>query len=341
MAITYSACIPTYRRPHEVERFLSMFEGIARKTGLKDKFELCISDNNEDLETKKAVDKYMGKLNIRYHRWGKNVGYDRNSLMSMKLSTGRFFHVASDEIEFTPESFSAMMALLEKTDADGVCIRPRGRARAPAELYSYSLSPSGVAGYYTTYMSILIMGRRYLDGFLKFNGKEVEKYFGHAFIHLPVFLYFMQHAKTMGILAFEMDFGKQGALLPSRLSDLYLHHYFFLMKACCQNGMVSGKDFARFKRSFLICLPFLFFKVRIYMNPKIYGAEIGKVNEKLALLPQEYGALGRIWIALWRAVLFNSIIPYHLAYRFWHGYKVNVQKDQRTLDLFEEYDKRK
>ena len=143
MAIIYSACIPTYRRPAEVKRFLSMFAGIAEKTGLKSKFELCISDNNEDLSTKKIVDRYKKRLNIRYHRWGKNVGYDRNSLQSMKLATGKYFHVASDEIEYTDRGFANLMALLEKTDVDGVCIRPRGGAKTPGELYRYSLSPLG------------------------------------------------------------------------------------------------------------------------------------------------------------------------------------------------------
>ncbi|MCX6770015.1 MAG: glycosyltransferase, partial [Candidatus Micrarchaeota archaeon] len=329
MAIIYSACIPTYRRPDEVARFLAMFDSIAKETGLKDKFELCISDNNEDLATRRVVDSYKGKLNIRYHRWGKNTGYDRNGLQSMKLATGRFFHAASDEISFTKEAFSAMMALLESTDADGVCIRPVKGVKTPAGLYRHAFSPAGVAGYYSSYMSTLIMNRKFLGMFLKFHGKKVEAYMGRLFIHLPILLYFMQNAKTMENLGFEMDFGRQGALFPSRLADVYLNHYFILLKACCENGMVKPGDYARFKRSFLLVLPFLFLKIRIYMNPKIYASEIGKVKEALDRLPAEYGAAGKAWIALWRLALFNPIIPYHLAYGPWYRYKVRVKKDSR------------
>jgi len=340
MAITYSACIPTYRRPHEVERFLSMFEGIARKTGLKDKFELCISDNNEDLATKKVVDKYKGKLNIRYHRWGKNVGYDRNGLEAMKLATGEFFQPASDEISFTKETFSKMIGILEKTGADGVCIRPVKGAGTPAKLFHHAFSPLGVASYYSSYMSTFIMRREFLSAFLDSQGENVERYLDRLFVHLPILLYFMQNASSVESFAFEMDFGKQGAYLPSRIADLYMNHYFFLVKLCCENGVVRKEDFARFKQSFLRVLPFLFFKIRIYMDSKVYAAEIGKVNEALDRLPAEYGALGRAWIALWRTLLFNPIIPYHIAYRLWHRYKADVRKDSRTLDLFEEYKKR-
>jgi len=338
MAVIYSICIPTYRRPEEVERFLSMFDSIANETGMKDKFELCISDNNEGLATKKIVEKYNEKLNLHYHRWGKNVGYDRNSLQAMKLATGKFFQAASDEIFFTKETFSSMMSLLERTKADGVCIRPINGVSTPTGLYHHTFSPGGVASYYSSYMSTLVMDRKFLDEFLKFHGKKIEAYMGRLFIHLPILLYFMQNAKTMENHALEMDFGKQGALFPSKLADLYLHHYFFLIKACWENGMVKGSDYTRFRRSFLLALPFLFLKIRIYMNPKIYASEIGRVTRALDRLPAEYGAMGNVWVTIWRLALFNQIIPYHLAYRLWHKYKVRVKKDSRSRNMFEEYE---
>ena len=139
MAI-YSICIPTYRRPQQVERLLSMFEKLSENKSLEGKFEVCISDNNENDETEEIVKRHIGqkKIAIRYHGWGKNVGYDRNALRAMELGVGEYFHLVSDEVEYTTENLAKVIAALENGKPDGLCLRPYPGGRSASALDTYN-----------------------------------------------------------------------------------------------------------------------------------------------------------------------------------------------------------
>ena len=143
---------------------------------------------------------------------------------------------------------------------------------------------------------------------------------------MPVFMYFMQHARTMENFAAEMDFGRQSVLFPSRLADLYLGKYFFLMKECMKNRLVGDLNSRVSEGAFCLCILFLFLKVRIYMNPKIYRSEIAQVKGKVGMLCGEYGRLGRAWILLWRIVIFNPFIPSTLFTGFGIGTRQRCEK---------------
>ncbi len=343
MRTIYSICIPTYNRPDEVERFLHMFSEILKVDDLNKKVELCISDNNEDTKTKEIVNSYIkkGVLQIKYHYWGKNVGYDKNALKTFELATGEYLHYASDEVDYTQENVSKIVGILENEKRDGVYLNKKSKKiEDPGMLFNHMFSPFGIMNYFGTYMSSFIVKRTYYEDFIGEHRKDMEMYFGKAFMHLPLFVYFLQRAQRLSFSRIAMDTGKQAILLPTKKSELYIRNYYFLINACYDSGLINKKTLQKFKRNYLLVLPFLLFKIRMYMPPTIYEKEVDAVLRDIKLVEKEFSGISRLMFPLWQSLLFNRLIPYHLFYAFWHWYKVSIRRDPMTVDVFKEYEKK-
>jgi len=341
MSVLYSICIPTYNRPHEIDRLLRTFSEILKFDGLREKVELCISDNNENTETKKIIDYYMKKkfLKIKYHRWGKNVGYDRNVLKALELASGKYLHAVSDEIYYTPESLAKIITILEN-NIDGIYISKKNKKiEDPSVLLNYMFSPSGIMNYFGTYMGSLIMKRKYYLDWVNEFSVYFDNYFGKAFMHLPLFIYFLKKAQKLSFLKMEIDTGKQAVLLPSKKSELYIKNYYFLIKACHDTKLINDEIFQRFKRNYLLALPFILFKIRIYMAPSLYKKELKPILSDINMVKNDF--IYSYWhiFSLWRLLLFNNLVPYHFVYKFWYWYKKIIRKDPHSVDLFAEYNK--
>jgi len=336
----YSICIPTYRRPGQVERLLGMFSDICASENLGDNIELCISDNNENEETKKIVDGYRekGLLRIRYHRWGGNVGYDKNALMALSLATGKYVHDVSDEIKFTKDGLAGLVKLLENS-GDGVYLSSKGNGASmnPKELLAGFFSVGGIANYFGTYMGILVMKREIVHNFLAEHDKDMGRYAGKAFIHLPIFIYFLQRAGKLSFCRMSFDLGQQTVLLPSKKSELYIRHYYALIKECHGTGIIDDNAFRSFRRKFVLVFPFLLLKIRMYMPPSVYGGEIASVEKDVRWLRGEFSGAASVVFFISEVLLMNKFIPYHWLYLGWYYFKKNIRKDPASVNLFDNY----
>ena len=87
-----SVCIPTYNRP---DHLLNCLNSLC----LQDykNFEVCISDNSSKANIKKLIAPYKKKLNIKFNRNKKNLGFALNLLKVSKMASGEFIWFLGDD----------------------------------------------------------------------------------------------------------------------------------------------------------------------------------------------------------------------------------------------------
>lgn len=103
-----SVCIPTLSNPDGVKATLERLITEATNTNFIDQIEFCIADNSEDELTDKVVFiiKSSNDVRVNYKRHGKNVGYDRNVDSVIKLATGEYCWLLSDNENIKPNCFA-------------------------------------------------------------------------------------------------------------------------------------------------------------------------------------------------------------------------------------------
>lgn len=94
-----SICIPTYNRaeylPEAIESVLNQVT-----EDIKDKIEICISDNASTDNTEEIVKMYQAKkiCNIIYHKNEENLGADNNFLKVIEIASGKYcWYLGSDD----------------------------------------------------------------------------------------------------------------------------------------------------------------------------------------------------------------------------------------------------
>lgn len=81
-----SICIPTYNRASYLDECLNSII-----SQVNDNIEIVISDNASTDDTKEIISKYQKIFpNIIYHRWLKNMGFDKNILKVVEIATGDY-----------------------------------------------------------------------------------------------------------------------------------------------------------------------------------------------------------------------------------------------------------
>ena len=87
-----SVCIPTYNRPEHLKNCLN---SLVLQTDKK--FEVCISDNSSKTNTKKIIKTYKKKLNIKFNRNKKNLGFGLNLLKVSQMASSEFVWFLGDD----------------------------------------------------------------------------------------------------------------------------------------------------------------------------------------------------------------------------------------------------
>lgn len=128
--ITLSVCIPTYNRPHELER---MLKGLLPQ--LTPETEVVIRDDSTTAESKDVFDRMVaGKaINFQYFT-GPKIGLDAASLFLLERARGEFYWLFSDDDELLPGGIDAVLGLIKGNPdlnliwANFDCDLPRGVA---------------------------------------------------------------------------------------------------------------------------------------------------------------------------------------------------------------------
>ena len=105
-----SICIPTYNRP---ERLLNCLNSIAAQKN-KNNFEVCISDNCSKFKIEKLIRPFKKKINIRFQRNKKNLGFAVNVLKVSLMAKGKFIWFLGDDDMLNKHSISYLINLINK-----------------------------------------------------------------------------------------------------------------------------------------------------------------------------------------------------------------------------------
>ena len=110
-----SICIPTYNRATSLTNCLESI-AIAGKDyiGL---FEICVSDNGSDDETRNVVNSAAEFLEITYHVNHANLGIPRNFVKVVSLAKGEFVWLIGDDDLLLPDTFGRLLPLLNDNKA--------------------------------------------------------------------------------------------------------------------------------------------------------------------------------------------------------------------------------
>ena len=106
-----SICIPTYNRP---ESLINCLNSLAKQ---KEKnFEVCISDNCSKKNIKKIISPYKKKLNIRFKKNKKNLGFALNLLNVSSMARGEYIWFIGDDDLLIPGAIKHLIKLLKKNN---------------------------------------------------------------------------------------------------------------------------------------------------------------------------------------------------------------------------------
>jgi len=113
-----SICIPTYNRKIYLENCLESI-CISKKNCTNLKFEVCISDNGSKHNISKIIKKYSKRLNIKFHKFKRNLGISLNFLKVVDMAEGEFVWTIGNDDLLLPHSLKKINQLLnrhKKTD---------------------------------------------------------------------------------------------------------------------------------------------------------------------------------------------------------------------------------
>ena len=113
-----SICIPTFNRPDLLNNCLNSIL-IAKKYFTKFRFEVCISDNSNNFQSKSIINFYKKKISLIYKKNKKNIGYIKNYVKVVKMAKGEFVWVIGDDEILKPNTFKILSENFKKnTDID-------------------------------------------------------------------------------------------------------------------------------------------------------------------------------------------------------------------------------
>jgi glycosyltransferase involved in cell wall biosynthesis len=115
-----SVCIPTFANPTGVQDVIGT---LAAQVPNVDLVEFCISDNSEDDRTTRVVQELRTKLpGLHYSQNRENLGYDRNVERVLKMATGNYCWLLSDNETVKEGALTAVMQSIELEPATGLFI---------------------------------------------------------------------------------------------------------------------------------------------------------------------------------------------------------------------------
>lgn len=207
--ILLSICIPTYNRAEYIgEAIESILKQIT--PAIKDKVEICVSDNASTDNTQEIVKKYQDKniCKIIFYKNEKNLGADRNYLKVIEIANGEYCWWLGSDDALEVNTLSTLIEKINATHYDLYLLtqncyscdfnikyecnnHPLLNRREDGELKLNDIL--GEAIYLLGYLSVLIVKR---DDFI-IDMPLDEKYIGSMYVHTYKILYLISKNKKM------------------------------------------------------------------------------------------------------------------------------------------------
>ena len=202
MTIRLSICIPTYNRARFIgEALNSVFSQASGEV------EVVVCDNASTDDTQQIVaERFRGHPHVRYFRWERNMGADRNFLKVVEEASGEYcWLLGSDDIIEPGAIAHVLSALSEEPGLSGLSVgrnaydftmskriwMPQARVvkMRTDTTYTGASEAFEALGLYFGYLSGQIVRR---DRWLRFaRAPEIENYF-NAYVHIYVIARMLQ-----------------------------------------------------------------------------------------------------------------------------------------------------
>lgn len=206
--IILSICIPTYNRAEYIgEAIESVLQQIT--PDIKEKVEICVSDNASTDNTENLVKEYQKKniCNIVYYKNKENIGADRNFLKVIEIANGEYCWWLGSDDALETNVLTKLVTKIEKTKSDFYlltqnCYNSSLLKKIPCNKHPLLEKKEGILTvedilnssiYLLGYISVLIVKKAI---FMQKAPRE-EKYIGSMYIHTYKILYALKNGANM------------------------------------------------------------------------------------------------------------------------------------------------
>ncbi len=179
-----SICIPTFNNSRGLDEILLILSKQANDFGLMDRIEVCISDNSQYGLNERMIAYNKSNLDIviNYSQNESNIGYDRNVDRVLKMATGDFCWLLSDNENISDDALRNIYQVVSAYPQVGHILICQSDSRVDVSRRFESLSaameflwpwiPGGL-------ISRNIFARNLLP-------KDLTKYYGNDWIHMSL-----------------------------------------------------------------------------------------------------------------------------------------------------------
>lgn len=174
-----SLCIPTFNRPGSIEILL---DSIEKCSGYKDKIEIVVSDNSENVETEALIREFEGRSGFKviYSRNEQNIGFTDNWRRCIQLSTGDYCLTSGDDDLISLDSLVRVIRILEKGEngiLDAVILDSKVQGDSVVENYSVDMYCTNFRFFHTTFIGNIVFRREVFNTVLPKNVYTVYPHF--------------------------------------------------------------------------------------------------------------------------------------------------------------------
>lgn len=113
-----SICIPTYNRESDLKNCIDTIFKLNRK--YLNKIEICISDNFSNYDFISMMSKLNYNKKIIFSRNSENIGFDKNVINVINMSTCKYFMLLGDDDTINYAEFYNLISELENNEPDAV-----------------------------------------------------------------------------------------------------------------------------------------------------------------------------------------------------------------------------
>jgi glycosyltransferase involved in cell wall biosynthesis len=184
-----SICIPSYQRKNDFVRCLESIFSLP--IDLLNKIEVCVSDNCSSYDFINLMKSFEGKVKLVFKKNNQNIGFDRNLLEVLTMSTGKYVMLLGNDDVVLLEGFRELLRHLELHSPDAVFSNYQVTFIKSNRIKIISNQPShqmGLrldwilrkVGIESTFMSSMTFKRNVLI----LDNKVIHRFVDKAFIHI-------------------------------------------------------------------------------------------------------------------------------------------------------------
>lgn len=170
--ILLSILIPTYNRDKYLKKALKNFF-LQIDDNLKNEIEILVSDNCSVDKTQEILKKYNleSKKKIQYRYWknDKNLGYDRNFLKLIEEASGKFCWVFGDDEYLIDDSLKKICNILRKNEDIGILHLKNTRGNISEKKYKNSNECIKDINYMISFITANIFNKNIIDFKIKYK----------------------------------------------------------------------------------------------------------------------------------------------------------------------------